>query len=73
MNLFIQRKRLLRIDALIQRKSTGCAKELANKLDISRASVYRYLEIMKNEFEAPIDYDWKKKTYYYTIEYMLKL
>lgn len=54
-----------RLDSLIGRKATGDAGRLAQKLDLSKASVYRYLDTMK-DLGAPIAYCKQRKSYYYT-------
>lgn len=59
--------RIHRIDDLIQRKGTGNAVALAYRLGISRASLYGYLQLMK-DMGSPIEYDPYKQTYYYSEE-----
>lgn len=56
--------RLKRIDLLIQRKGTGNASELADRLGLSRAHTYQYLNLMK-DFGAPIKYCKYRQSYYY--------
>lgn len=59
--------RIKRIDRLIQTKGTGTAGELAEKLCISRAQTYEYLNLMK-DFGAPIKYCKYRQSYYYEEE-----
>lgn len=59
--------RIKRIDYLIQIKGTGTAAELADKLEISRAQIYEYLNLMK-DFGAPIKYCKFRQSYYYDKE-----
>lgn len=59
--------RIKRIDNLIQMKGTGTAGELAERLGISRAQVYEYLNLMK-DFGAPIKYCKYRQSYYYDEE-----
>lgn len=59
--------RIERIDALIHRKGTGTAQELAEKLGVSRRTVLEYLTLMK-EKGAPIYFDRNRKTYCYSAE-----
>jgi hypothetical protein len=54
-----------RIDKLIRRKATGTPQEMAERLNISKASLYRILEVMK-EFGAPIDYCSSEGSYVYS-------
>jgi len=44
MSIVNQIRLLQRLHELIKRKATGSPKELAEKLESSRASVFRYLE-----------------------------
>ena len=60
-------KHLEKIDQLISMRVTGNASELANKLGISRANTYQYINLMKH-FGAPIKYNDEEKTYYYDID-----
>ena len=57
-------KRIERIDQLIRIKGTGTAEKLAEKLGISRRSVYNLLNEMK-EKGAPIKFDQFRGSYYY--------
>ena len=53
-----------RIDDLIRLKSTGSPTELGKLLGFSRASIFEYINDMK-ELGAPIKYNRSVKTYYY--------
>lgn len=53
-----------RLDSLIRRKATGSPEELANKVKLSRASIYRHIEILK-ELGAPVKYNKKQKCFFY--------
>lgn len=55
---------LKRMDANIQRKSTGNAEQFANKLGVSRASVFRYINDLKN-MGADIEYSHDRNSYEY--------
>ena len=59
--------RLIRLDYLINLKSTGTPAELAIKMGISERSVYDYLKLLK-DFGAPIKYSRLKGSYYYESE-----
>lgn len=56
---------LERVDQLVRLKATGRPKELAEKLQVSQATVFRIMETMK-EMEAPIYYDISRQSYVYT-------
>ena len=58
-------ERIKRIDQLVRLQATGTAKELSEKLGVSKSTVYEYLNIMK-EMNAPLKYNELAKTYYYT-------
>lgn len=53
-----------RIHVLIRRKSTGSPEELAERLNISRASIFRYIKELK-EMGAPVFYSRDRKSYIY--------
>ncbi|WP_190810311.1 HTH domain-containing protein [Flagellimonas sp. S3867] len=56
---------LERIDQLIRLKATGRPKQLAERLGVSEATVFRVIETMK-EMNAPICYDLTRQSYMYT-------
>lgn len=56
---------LERMDQLIRLKATGKPKQLADKLEVSEATVFRMIETMK-ELNAPICYDLSRQSYVYT-------
>ena len=62
---FIKKLKLLeRIDALVARKGTGSAEDLADKLGICRSSIFNHLDTLR-QFGAEIDYCKFKKSYFY--------
>lgn len=65
-------KRIERIDQLIRIKGTGTAEQLAEKLGISRRSVFNLLNEMK-EKGAPIKFDQYRGSYYYDEEGYFKI
>ncbi|GLU45100.1 HTH domain-containing protein [Allomuricauda sp. NBRC 101325] len=62
---------LERIDQLIRLKATGSPKQLADRLEVSEATVFRIIETMK-EMKAPICYDLKRQSYLYTHQTQFK-
>jgi predicted DNA-binding transcriptional regulator YafY len=64
--------RLKRIDHLIQIKGTGTADQLAQKLGMSRRSVYNHLNKMK-DLGAPIKFCPYKQSYYYDEDGFFKI
>ncbi len=55
---------LLCIDEFIRQKSTGEPEKFAEKLEISVATLYRYLDVMK-KYGAPVGFSRSDRTYYY--------
>ncbi len=44
---------------------TGTPKDISTKLGVSERMVYKYIEIIKVEFKAPIRYNKVAKTYFF--------
>jgi transcriptional antiterminator len=57
-----------RLHEFVITEQTGTPKELASKLGVSERSVYNYISYMKNEMNAPINYDNQKGNYFYKRE-----
>ena len=72
MNFLDQISTLKRLDALIRRKGTGTPRQLASRLEISRTSVFNYLNILKN-LGAPIAYCNHRQSYFYQEPFTLVL
>ena len=53
-----------RIDQLIRLQATGSPRALASRLGISRTTVYRLIDVMK-ELNAPVTYDIKLQSFVY--------
>lgn len=62
---------IIKINELIQIQCTGSSNDLASKLELSVRTVYNYLEFMKTELNAPIQYSNSKKSYCYEGEFRL--
>lgn len=60
-----QIERLRKVHDLIKLHNTGTPEFFANKLHISERQLYNCLDSLK-EMDAPIQYDRKMQTYYYT-------
>jgi len=56
---------LERMDQLVRLKATGRPKDLAERLEISEATVFRMIETMK-ELNAPVYYDLARQSYSYS-------
>ena len=72
MTFLAQLSLIFRLDSLIRRKATGSASQLAKRLDTSRSTVYRYLDILK-ALGAPIAYCTSRKSFYYMYTFELDL
>ena len=70
MNIRERIKKLNRLHFLIERKATGNPSSLAKKLEISKATLYRYLSEMKKE-GAIIKYSKDRETYYFEEDFVL--
>lgn len=57
--------RLIRLDHLINHKSTGTPADCAQKIGVSERSLYEYLKILK-DMGAPVKFSRGRRTYYYT-------
>lgn len=64
MGYFERLERARRLDALIRKGATGTPENLASKLGVSLATVYRWLQELK-AFGLPIKYCKKQQTYLY--------
>ena len=48
---------------LVQKERTGSPIDLAQKIEVSERMIYNYVAVLRNEFNAPIDYNRYKKSY----------
>lgn len=62
--------KLNRLNHLIRRQATGTPEELAERLDISRSSLFEIISYLREEMQAPILYDKYIRSYVY--EYLPK-
>jgi transcriptional antiterminator len=53
---------------LIEQRNTGNSAEIAKKLGVSERMVYKYLDILKSEFDVPIKYSRVQNTYVFSEE-----
>ena len=71
MSLFNDIQKFKQLDRLIRFGETGPPDELAKKMQVSRATLFRIIDRFKKEFDAPIYFDKNINSYYY--EYPGKL
>lgn len=50
----------------ISKESTGNASEFASNLNVSERAIYKYVSLLRLEFNAPIKYCRKRKSYCFT-------
>jgi predicted DNA-binding transcriptional regulator YafY len=65
MNFDKQLRRMERLDRMLQNKSTGTPKELAQKLQLSPSQVYQIIRSLKCDLNAPIYYSRTEQSYCY--------
>lgn len=61
----IDLKKIVYMDYLIQKRRTGGPREFAQKVQLSRSSLFQYITYMREELEINILYDRFSATYYY--------
>ncbi len=61
----INLKKVIYMDYLIKHESTGSPEEFAKKLEISRSTLFEYLNYMREELMLAIIYDKYRSSYYY--------
>lgn len=64
MNKIKTLENLQKLHLLIEAECTGPPRSLARRMELSERSVYNLLEVLK-DFNAPVAYNRKRKTYYY--------
>lgn len=60
------------MDDLIRRKATGTPEEFAQKMDLSRSALLKYIKLLK-ELNAPVKYDQERRSYCYLFPCKLRL
>ena len=51
---------------LIEKGETGKPKQIAIQLGFTQRQLYKYLDILKSEFNVPIKYSRSKETYFFS-------
>ncbi len=72
MNIIKYLDRIKKMDDLIRRKATGTPGEFANKMGLSRISLLKYIQMLK-EMNAPLEYNYDRKSYCYLFPCRLKV
>ena len=55
-----------KIIELIKKEKTNSPAEFAKELNISERMVYKYISVLKTEFQAPVKYCRKRRSYCFT-------
>ena len=58
--------RILMIDEAIRSGYFPSVEKLAKKNEVTKRTIERDIEYLRNMYQAPIEYDWEKKGYYYS-------
>ena len=72
MNSIKNLERLQRIHQLIKQEVTGDPKCLAKRINVSERLIYCLIDELK-DYDANIEYDRKRKTYYYSNDFVFKI
>jgi len=72
MRFFDKLRMIERIDHLIKIKATGSARDLAERIQISKSAVYDTIDLMK-AMGAEIEYCTHRRSYYYQTDRVLAL
>ena len=65
MKRLIDLVKLDRLDNLIRRAATGCPEDLADRLGMSRSSLFELIAFLREEMKAPITYSKNRPSYVY--------
>lgn len=72
MSYFTYFNRLKALDSLLRTYYRGTADELANRLGVSRRTIFEYFDILKSH-GAEIKYDRYSKSYHYLNAFLFKI
>ncbi len=72
MKLFDHIERLNRLNELIEHKRTGTPEELAHRLQLSVAMIYKLMEELRWR-GAPIEYSRELRSYYYSTKFSMRI
>lgn len=62
---YVDLKKMLYMDFLIQKERTGNPERFARKVELSRSTFFEYISYLRNELMLRINYDEYRETYYY--------
>ncbi len=64
--------RLIKIDSFFAKGRNMNSSELSVQCNVSDRTIYRDLKILKEVYNAPLEYDFKRKSFYYNKKFQLK-
>jgi predicted DNA-binding transcriptional regulator YafY len=62
----VRGNRVLMIDEVIRTMPYPCAEDLAKKAEVTKRTIERDIEYLRDTYQAPIEYDREKRGYYYS-------
>lgn len=62
---YVDLKKMIYMDFLIQKERTGSPERFARKMELSRSTFFEYISYLRNELMLQINYDEYRETYYY--------
>jgi hypothetical protein len=65
MRRFVDLVKLDRLDRLIRRHATGSPAQLAERLGMSRSSLFEFISFLRDEMQAPVQYSKNLNSYVY--------
>ena len=72
MKVFEFLEKIALFHSLLIRENTGNAERFAEKLNVSRATIYNIIEELKS-FDIEIEYSRSRETYYYKYPHKVKI
>ncbi|MBL6445882.1 HTH domain-containing protein [Fulvivirga sp. 29W222] len=61
-------EKIEQVDQLLQNGNVGQAKDFAEQLNVSRRTVFNLFKILKEDFDAPVVFDRRSKSYKYAVK-----
>lgn len=68
---YVDLKKMLQMDYLIQKERTGSPERFAQRVELSRSTFFEYIAYLRHELMLNIGYDEYRETYYYEDEGMV--
>mgnify|MGYP002854266344 CR=1 FL=1 len=62
----VKNLRIIEIDKMIRSGNYPNVPEMQKRFEVSRATIMRDIEFLRDRYNAPLEYDYEKRGYYYT-------